>query len=160
MVEVRGLPPFPFAAVRRGERKGWGTQIGGKVHNPKNLGCATRHLFILGWSDLGHSPKVRALPGSAHSYPGTWATRQNLTFPAVDWHSNDESWNGDCRAQEFDVPRSQNRARPGTPVHFGMVRPGPLAQGSCSPRCPNARHLGHPSSVAVRTATPAPGPPA
>ena len=30
------------------------------------------HPFILGWSDLGHSPKVRALPGA--QMRGTWGT--------------------------------------------------------------------------------------
>ena len=32
-------------------------------------------------------------------------------------------------------------------------------RGLCYPWCPKARHLGHPSSVVVRTATPAPGRP-
>ena len=26
--------------------EGWGTHIGGKVHNPKDLGCATRPFYF------------------------------------------------------------------------------------------------------------------
>jgi hypothetical protein len=137
------------------------------------------HPFILGWSDLGHSPKVRALPGAqmrgtwgthpqwlcaqlprhlghpptrprfvlsqvpkceapgapilsgcAHSYPGTWATRQLGPGRAP---GRSRGGTGDRLSRlVLTHPSPEKRRRMGHPVLLGMLYLGTQPCWECS----------------------------
>jgi hypothetical protein len=81
---------------------------------------------------LGHPASVVVLTST-----GTWATRPGL--------------NEGC-----GFPPFRDGTAEGWGTHFRDGKrlghpPKPARQGLCSPRCPKARHLGHPSFVVVVT---------